>query len=271
MFPFPLQRKIITSEELNKLRKKLRDAFAISKGEELLTPNNKSSPYYYSLKIDILEKAKEEISEGTLLKFFHDDKNRKYQIKKIETIKKYIDQCIPHETSKNQIITLQNWTASTNVSTPQWADYLKVPIEGGFIKRIRCQIKTTSQYYRFGFKLFRKNGKLFGDGSIQSMDNNFVIHVGKNFLENDLFITPYQNGIRLLSDIYPNTKPLKNKFSVELSINEENFLFFFLNDKEVFKAMINKAIREQIYMLAWGDGNKYRLRSEHIEIEFGSE
>ena len=107
--------------------------------------------------------------------------------------------------------TLKNWTASANFSTPQWANYVKIPIERGFLERIRCQVITTSEYYRFGFKLFRKNGKLFGDGSIQSMDNNFVIHYGKNFLSNDLFITTYRNGILQRPDKYTDAKPSSNR------------------------------------------------------------
>lgn len=165
-------------------------------------------------------------------------------------------------------ITLENWNTSTNFSTPQWADYFKIPIENGFIKRVRCQIITTSEYYRFGFKLFRNNGKLFGDGSIQSMDNNFVIHIGKNFLSDELFITTYHNGILQRPDKSTNVKPLNNRIKIELFIDDENFLCLFLDGKGVFKIIINKEIREQIYMLAWGDVSEYQLSVENIEIEY---
>jgi len=164
--------------------------------------------------------------------------------------------------------TLKDWSASANFSTPQWANYIKIPIEGGFIKRIRCQIITTSEYYRFGFKLFRKSGRLFGDGSIQSMDNNFVIHYGKNFLKDDLFITTYRNGIRQRPDKYNEAKPFDNHVNLELFIDDESILYLLLNGIEVFKLLINKEIREQIYMLAWGDGNEFQLKAENIEVEF---
>lgn len=163
--------------------------------------------------------------------------------------------------------TIGNWNFSTNYSTPQWADFLMIPLEDGLIKRVKCNIKTTSEYYRFGFKLFRSKSKLFGDGSIQSMNNNFVIHVGKNSNSDELFITSYHNGIRQRKDKYTGIKPLNNKFEVLLYIDNEDFLYLFLNNKEVFKNVINKEIREQIYMLAWGDGNEYKICIENIEIE----
>ena len=165
-------------------------------------------------------------------------------------------------------IALNNWSASANFSTPQWANFVKFPINEGLIKSIRCQIITTSEYYRFGFKLFRKNGKLFGDGSIQSMDNNFVIHYGKNFLSNELFITTYRNGILQRPDKYIDVKPSNNRVISELFIDNENILYLILNGSEVFKFFINKEIREQVYMLAWADGNEFEMSVENIEIEF---
>ncbi|GEM_PF-4962758 len=168
-------------------------------------------------------------------------------------------------------ITLENWNASANFSTPQWANYIKIPIKNGLIKRIRCQIITTSEYYRFGFKLFRKNGKLFGDGSIQSLDNNFLIHIGKNILSNEIFFTTYRNGIRQRPDRYTEAKPLDNRILIELFIDNENILYLLLNGSEVLKFLINKEIREQVYMLAWGDGNEFQMVVENIEIEFENE
>ncbi|MBP6977618.1 MAG: hypothetical protein KBB71_04820 [Lentimicrobiaceae bacterium] len=167
-------------------------------------------------------------------------------------------------------ITLENWNASANFSTPQWANYVRVPIENGLIKRIRCQIITTSEYYRFGFKLFRKNGKLFGDGSIQSLDNNFVIHIGKNFLSDVIKYTIYRNGIRQRPSGDTEAKPSNNRMIVELFIDNEDILYLLLNGSEVSKSLINKEIREKVYLLAWGDGNEFQIRVENIEIEFES-
>lgn len=271
-----------TLERLNELRNKVQEAYKLRTGEELIITKSKGSYSYLDLRADIFQVTKKYLSEGTLLKFFLDDDNRVYQRITISTIEKYIEEIekvreedltskIKENTDFQKLIkttTLKNWSASANFSTPQWANYVKIPIERGLIKKIRCQVITTSEYYRFGFKLFRINGKLFGDGSIQSMDNNFVIHYGKNFLSNELFITTYRNGILQRPDKYTDAKPLNNRVIIELFIDDENILYLLLNGNEVFKFFINKEIREQIYMLAWADGNEFQLRAENIEIEF---
>lgn len=271
-----------TLERLKELRNKVQEAYKLRTGEELIITKSKGSYSYLDLRADIFQVTKKYLSEGTLLKFFLDDDNRVYQRITISTIEKYIEEIekVREEDLKSKIkenadfqkliktTTLNNWSASANFSTPQWANYIKIPIEKGLIKRIRCQVITTSEYYRFGFKLFRINGKLFGDGSIQSMDNNFVIHYGKNFLSNELFITTYRNGILQRPDKYTDAKPLNNRVIIELFIDDENILYLLLNGNEVFKFFINKEIREQIYMLAWADGNEFQLRAENIEIEF---
>jgi hypothetical protein len=271
-----------TLERLNELRNKVQEAYKLSTGEGLIITKSKGSSSYLDLRADIYDVAKKYLSEGTLLKFFRDDDNRVYQRITISIIEKYIEEIekVREEDLKSKIkenadfkklvktTTLNNWSASANFSTPQWANFIKIPIERGLIKRIRCQVITTSEYYRFGFKLFRINGKLFGDGSIQSMDNNFVIHYGKNFLSNELFITTYRNGILQRPDKYTDAKPSNNRVIIELFIDDENILYLLLNGNEVFKFFINKEIREQIYMLAWADGNEFQLRAENIEIEF---
>ena len=223
-----------TLERLNELRNKVQEAYKLRTGEELIITKSKGSSSYLDLRADIFKVTNKYLSEGTLLKFFLDDDNRVYQRITISTIEKY-EEDLTSKVIKNadfqklvKTTTLNNWSASANFSTPQWANFIKIPIERGLIKRIRCQVITTSEYYRFGFKLFRKNGKLFGDGSIQSMDNNFVIHYGKNFLSNELFITTYRNGILQRPDKYTDAKPSNNRVISELFIDDENILYLFL-------------------------------------------
>lgn len=89
----PQQRKPLSLEKLNAIRDKVCQAYAYSKNEELQTPNNKNSVYYSELKEEIRlnTKKKIKISEGTLLKFFHEDINRTYQLITISAIEEYIE------------------------------------------------------------------------------------------------------------------------------------------------------------------------------------
>lgn len=86
----PYQRKDYPIEKLATLRNMVREAYFINRGEGLQIPKNKNNPFYSSLKDDIFEKTKRNISEGTLLKFFHNDINRKYQLIIICTLEEYV-------------------------------------------------------------------------------------------------------------------------------------------------------------------------------------
>ena len=103
------------------------------------------------------------------------------------------------------------------------------------------------------------------------MDNNFVIHIGKNFLSEEIFITTYHNGIRQRPDKYTEIRPVDNTISMELMVNKENILHLIVNKSEIFKTTINREIRKQIYILSWGDGNEFQLNAENIVVEYGLE
>jgi len=165
-------------------------------------------------------------------------------------------------------ITIEDWNALTNFLAFQWCSFLKISNAKDLIKRVKCIVKSNSAFYRFGFKLFRTHGKLFGDGSIQSADNNLVIHFGKDHSSEELFVTIYKNGIRTSVDKYLNQKQPNNGTPIELYIDEENFLYFKLNGNEVYKTLINKEIRQEIYMLAWADAHEYQVQVENIEISY---
>lgn len=176
---------------------------------------------------------------------------------------------IQNLTQKKGIIRISKWNAEANHSTPQWVDYLNIS-QNGFAKKIKCDVISKSDYYRFGFKLFKANGKLFGDESIQTKDNNFVIHIGKDFILKELFIVNYINGIRQGGSIPINVKQSSKGYSVELLIDSQNLLHFYINQTEVFTCIIDREAQEQIYMLAWSDGNEFKIKVKHIEIEMNN-
>lgn len=98
----PQKRIEISLEKLNTLRSKICQAYSKRKGgEELQTPNNKGSIYYSNLRDEINFKTKKKISEGTLLKFFHDDNNRNYQLYTIDAIEEYIDKSLSEQITIN--------------------------------------------------------------------------------------------------------------------------------------------------------------------------
>ncbi|MDP1728500.1 MAG: hypothetical protein Q8M15_17075 [Bacteroidota bacterium] len=162
---------------------------------------------------------------------------------------------------------IKKWVTKGNKTTPQWADFLEMPLEGKLVKQINCQVKTDSEYFRLGFKLFRTDGRLFGDGSIQSLDNNFVIHIAKNFLIKELFVTTYRNGILENRDKYLKLLASKNWLDIGMTFDNEGFLHFTINNIEVIKTLLNRESRQKVYMLAWADGNDFKIEVKDIKIE----
>lgn len=101
----PHQRKPYSLEKLSDLRDKVRQAYKVSKGEELQTPKNKNSVYYTELKNDISSKVilGLVISEGTLVKFFCEDIKRSYQVIIIESIEEYVTNILLPQTVEKDI------------------------------------------------------------------------------------------------------------------------------------------------------------------------
>ncbi|MCX6926370.1 MAG: hypothetical protein NT154_24655 [Verrucomicrobia bacterium] len=118
---------------------------------------------------------------------------------------------------------------------------------------------TEDPYFRFGFKLLALDGKVFGDGSIQSQDANLLVHIARNawaspgITANDLFLTVYQNGKRTKKDarLFP-VKP-KMKVDVELLINNAFVASFTVNGRSCCEQVVPPEICYRAVMLGWDD------------------
>jgi hypothetical protein len=262
-------------EEINDIKILIKKYFETASPNELINTN----PAYFNDLADAINEScfnhREVVKPKYLSEIYNGTSYSKNKnIEKMTNIKKFLLRWldIHHKSKKEQLSEgvngiLNDWNATINDSTPQWADYVSIPIKSGTLKRFKYDIFTKSKYYRIGFKFLRLDGKLFGDGTIQSLDNNFVIHVGKNFTDKDLFITTYRNGILERPDKYTNIIPRNNTYKCELYLDTESFLHFFINNTEVYKGLVNKEILSRVYMLAWGDGNKVDIKTKNIKIE----
>lgn len=224
--------------------------------------------------IRIPQKGKKKLIKAILIAAYEKDWLTEYQKYYSQEGELLSDLGISMDTDKtnldNPIKTkrLQGWDAVSDHSNPHWASFFQIPIENGHIRKVKCQLKTTSEYYRFGFKLLQLTGILFGETGIRSMDDNFLVHIGKNFHSTELVINAFKNGIPLRFRGNNKVKVINNKNIVELLIDNENWLHFKLNEAEVFTCLIENGIRKQIFMLSWGDGNDFNIRIENVEIEY---
>lgn len=228
--------------------------------------------------IEVL-RFKEKISDlGVLYDRYEttDEFRRKINNHLIKSVKEFIkntgtdseSKLVPKKSLK-KIIPINDWTGMPIISAPQWASYNEILLsQYNFLEySIKGKFKSESEYFRFGFKLLTIEGKLYGDGNVQSNDNNLVIHIGKNTEDQNLFLTTYENGIRQKLNknlfVYSNAKELE----LEIKVNANNELKFCIDGNLCFEYYINSAIKKRLLFLAWGDDHEYRVDFENISLE----
>ena len=240
----PQQRKIVSLEKLNTLRDKVRQSFFISKKEVLQTPNNKNSPYYHYLIEDIKDKTKKRISEGTLLKFFHIDTNRLYQIIIISTIEEYIDKILPRPTDKDNLNSMR-----------QTEEEIKV-----FAKRIYIELTTRKagipideekdvieEIYNSWYKLFcliRDEMKILPVSCFKDIENpESIIGITSRILNEILrpHLTEHQARFRKWLEKAKQNKEYKNLTPQELQKKYPDYGVLIKSMKETNKMLIGSA------------------------------
>jgi len=152
-------------------------------------------------------------------------------------------------------------TLFTRKTTPQWADYRELDFRGGLLRSLSCNIKTSSQYFRFGFKLRTNRGRLFGDGSIQSSsDANLIVHIGRDKLSRELFFTSYWNGVREGANqvLRPVSDIASARF--ELSVDDLSMLSIAVDGVAIGPRSIPPEFCESAVMLAWGDHDEFEVQ-----------
>jgi hypothetical protein len=158
------------------------------------------------------------------------------------------------------------WLAVTDKKAPQWACYQEI-LKNYDLKKISCQFKTNSPYFRFGYKLTESNGNLFGDTIIKTKDPNLIIHVGKNVYSSSLFLATQYFGVGDKLD-EPIFKFINNKWiQLDLEISSDNILKFYVQNKLMYNIEITPEIRKRLFMVAWGDSCEYKILVEKIRVE----
>jgi len=147
---------------------------------------------------------------------------------------------------------------STKRTNPQWADvaYYSAPAAHW---RLACTMTSSSPYFRFGFKLTRENGRIFGDAAIQSDDPNLIVHVGRNYWDRpgitkrDLFVSSYANGRRLDLDrkVKRITKTATAKIELVVGRGFETQLL--VDGVSCFRHVIPPEVCSRVAIMAWGD------------------
>jgi len=163
---------------------------------------------------------------------------------------------------KKRVTRLTNWTA-TETNDEQGTDYREVNLEGRTLKTLEFKVKPSTIFWRAGFKITDPNGSILPLRTI----NSFLFHVGSTESKSRFGVTAYTNG-----DWIPyvnETLDFDNQsfITVKFEVNENNFIKCSINNKVEFelKERIDPQILKKIFLVAWGDGNPYRIEFGNIE------
>jgi Domain of unknown function (DUF4062) len=165
-----------------------------------------------------------------------------------------------------------DWHAVTKKTSPQWANHRVVLIDTfGSAAPIRLtgMFQSASPFFRFGFKLTALRGRIFGDGTIQSNDNNILIHIGRNLTSSDVFLTRYRNGVRLgLNEAILDYQDCR-ELPVELAIDNQYSVSLTVENTRVYETFVDREIKARVVLLAWGDEHEYEIDFKHMTLLVG--
>ncbi len=156
----------------------------------------------------------------------------------------------------------------------QAADFIDLQIPQGPPWTLRCEVRTESRYFRFGYKLLTDAAAVFGDASIQSNDSNLIVHIGRNNWDrpafgitgDDIFFTAYRNGVLQEPDKFVCTKESCVSMSVEIGIQRTFIAVFSLDGTRIFQHPASAEIAKRVIMLAWGDQDEFTVEVDNIEL-----
>jgi|ERR1022692_4746349 hypothetical protein len=158
-----------------------------------------------------------------------------------------------------------DWHAVTKRTSPQSASHRVFYMP----TRLTGMLQSTSPYFRFGFKLTAIRGRIFGDGNIQSNDNNIFIHIGRDPASSDVFLTCYRNGVRL----GPNKVILDyrdcRELPIELAIDDQYKVSLTIDNNPVTETYADREIKARVVLLAWGDDHEYEIDFKNIKVQAG--
>jgi hypothetical protein len=175
--------------------------------------------------------------------------------------------------ASNQISTidLPDWQAVTSMISPQRASYREVPLERYSCPSfsLRGSLQSDSPYFRFGFKLFTSSGRLFGEATVHSEDNNLVVHLGKNPDKSRLFLTSYRNGLRHEANVPILDYDPPRELSIDISVGADDFCKLAVDLREVYQVHISPAIKKRLIIVAWGDEYEYDVHFRNVKLLCG--
>jgi len=163
---------------------------------------------------------------------------------------------------------LGNVVLIPRITGPQWADKFLIPLAEYRRRSLRLTgvLKTSAVYFRFGFKYFDSREPLFSAGSVQTVGQNILIHVGKNVDSQRWFLTRYRAGYRLGPDQPIDGTEGLTVASFALDITSSDSVVFSLNGNPIYQAFFPIDGLPLLALLAWGDEHEPVCEVQDLQL-----
>lgn len=153
-------------------------------------------------------------------------------------------------------------------TAPQRADSRIVPLVEyrGQNITVRGIFSTSSRYFRFGFKYYDAREQLFGPGSIQTLGQNIVIHIGRNTDNPIWFLTAYRGSYRVGQD-----RPIDGTFDwneaqFAFEISSSDTVAVLLNGQRVYEMFFVLDGMPCLALLGWSDEHEFLCELRDVKL-----
>jgi hypothetical protein len=172
--------------------------------------------------------------------------------------------------SRVATVELGDWIATTQHIYPQSASYREVPLgQYSYLYfSLQGMFQSESSYFRFGFKLLTMAAKPFGDTTIQSLDDNLVLHIGKNTGRDEVFFMIYRGGFRVGPDQPFLNYGDRREIPIEIFVSQDDVCRLIVDNVNLYEKQISRDIKRRLLLVAWGDEHEYEVHFRNIKLEF---
>jgi len=168
---------------------------------------------------------------------------------------------------KDWDIRMPEWEIEPIYDTPQHTASRDVPLRGRLFEGFHCRLHIESDYIRFGFKLLGHGMDLFGNEKNVKDDSSHLLHIGKE--KDGSTITGYHYQGSKVVDHRPHLMQWNQSSPIdfEMHLSESGTLCFKVQQIIVCNFPILPKYRQRLVMMAWGDGNNYKMTVNEIEVQ----
>ena len=170
---------------------------------------------------------------------------------------------------RKKVIDIGDLTMQNSETSPQRAWAHIIPLSSHRRQRISIlgTIETASPYFRFGFKYYDSREPLFSAGSIQTVGQNILFHIGRNAIELPWFVTAYRASYRIGSDKVLEGTGGKAEGRFGFLIDASDTITFMLDNRKLVETYFQMDGLANVALLGWSDEHEFECSLRNLRLE----